>query len=156
MGIDKDTIMGVINKAKSFIGLKTKPHHEEKAENQEELAEAKKDAAGVFKYVPEVFKSPSVLTFMTNVLLAMAMTKLFLPIKLTVVAFVTPTVAKRLRAMGFDFGKRGYRDMAKDARGRYQERKAEWQADRAERAVERANIRAMRAAERAKERAAKQ
>ncbi|KAJ3126584.1 hypothetical protein HK100_010178 [Physocladia obscura] len=77
----------------------------------------KKTKPSLFNALPEVLKTEAVMTLGTNVLLAMVMTKMFLPIKLTLVAFVTPVVAKRLRTMGFKFAQKGgYRDAAREVR----------------------------------------
>ena len=55
----------------------------------------------------------------------MAMTKLFLPIKLPLVAFLVPRVAQRLRKAGFDFGKQKYSDIGRDVKDRVKERASE-------------------------------
>lgn len=50
-------------------------------------------------------------TWGTQILLAMAMTKLFLPIKLGLTAGITPILARKLRYYGFNLSaKGGYKD----------------------------------------------
>ncbi|KAI9338376.1 hypothetical protein DFJ73DRAFT_847964 [Zopfochytrium polystomum] len=123
IGIDRDSILAVLKRAKALVGLSDKKKDaEEAAEEAENKKHIKEGARSFMDVLPDWLKTPAVQTLATNVLLAMAMTKLFLPIKLTIVAFLTPTVARRLRSMGFDFGTRGYREMARDASGRVKER----------------------------------
>ncbi|KAJ1553008.1 hypothetical protein HK405_009249 [Cladochytrium tenue] len=139
LGIDKNTIFDLVHRAKALLGFHHDPAHPDSTESaaedtasaaaaassstdQADAGTAAGTSTGVVAYLPDWLKSHAVLTLATNVLVAMAMTKLFIPVKLTIVAFVTPAVARRLRAMGFDFGKRGYREMAKDARGRVAKR----------------------------------
>ncbi|KAJ3409943.1 hypothetical protein HDV05_004165 [Chytridiales sp. JEL 0842] len=119
LGVDKETVFGLLHKAKEMIGIASA--------HPPAPTVVVEDAEGNGKwtdYLPEFLKTETAVNIGTNILLAMAMTKLFLPIKVTVVAFLTPWVARRLRAAGFDFGKRGYREMAKDARGRYRDHRA--------------------------------
>lgn len=52
-------------------------------------------------------------TTASTILLAMGMTKLFLPIKLMLTAALTPLVARRLRRLGFDVGIKKMRDIKK-------------------------------------------
>ena len=49
-----------------------------------------------------------------NLVLAMAMTKLFVPIKVGLTAYLTPRVAKKLRSLGFNLGKPGGLRAARD------------------------------------------
>ena len=77
-----------------------------------DLLESEKDARRtIVDFLPEWARNPAVMKFGTNVLLAMAMTKLFVPFKLALTAAVTPSVAKSLRSLGFTLGKPGgFRD----------------------------------------------
>ncbi|KAJ3070217.1 hypothetical protein HDU98_006735 [Podochytrium sp. JEL0797] len=103
LGVDRKTIMHWIHRAKEALGFKTN----EKDEEEEEKAMEDAPKKSLFDFLPAGLKSEAVLTFGTNMLLAMVMTKMFLPVKLTLVGLLTPTVAKRLRSMGFDFSQKG-------------------------------------------------
>ncbi|KAI8918431.1 Sucrase/ferredoxin-like-domain-containing protein [Powellomyces hirtus] len=58
-------------------------------------------------WMPEWMRSPQTRQILTSVLLAMGMTKLFLPIKLAITAAITPMVARKLRSFGFQLGQKG-------------------------------------------------
>ncbi|TPX61263.1 hypothetical protein CcCBS67573_g08943 [Chytriomyces confervae] len=132
LGVDREMILRWVHNAKVAIGLES----EAKAEDSITAAESKsapvKDnedtteggKKSFFDFLPEVLKTEAVLTLGTNVLLAMVMTKLFVPVKLGLVAVVTPVVARRLRAMGFDMGQRGaYKSAATNVRNTIKERR---------------------------------
>ncbi|KAJ3109167.1 hypothetical protein HDU97_008566 [Phlyctochytrium planicorne] len=119
LGVDAQTIGAIFTRIKGFLGFKKPEKHEQTSEEAREEEEKT-----LVRFLPEFMQNPWLITVVTNVLLAMAMTKLFIPIKVGVVVAVTPAVAKRLRAMGFDFGKMNYKDMAQDARGRIKDRVA--------------------------------
>ncbi|KAI9099523.1 Sucrase/ferredoxin-like-domain-containing protein [Phlyctochytrium arcticum] len=104
--IDAAKLSEVFTTLKSYLGIAAPSPSE-----VEEEAEPKQSE--LFNLLPERFRTPEVRAGATMVLLAMAMTKLFLPIKLGLTAAVTPLVAKRLRTMGFHLGtKGGYKDAA--------------------------------------------
>ncbi|KAJ3017846.1 UNVERIFIED_CONTAM: hypothetical protein HDU68_011443 [Siphonaria sp. JEL0065] len=129
-------ILGWIHKAKALVGLEHKNHSDDDvAATHEDHVEAHKKVdtedttnngkKSIFDFLPDSLKSEAVITLGTNVLLAMVMTKMFLPVKLTLVAFVTPVVAKRLRSMGFHFGQRGaYGNAARTVRDNIKERRS--------------------------------
>jgi hypothetical protein len=50
---------------------------------------------------------PWALSMGTNFFLALAMTKLLIPVKVGLTAYLTPRVAKKLRGLGFQLGKKG-------------------------------------------------
>ncbi|KAJ3213454.1 hypothetical protein HDU67_002878 [Dinochytrium kinnereticum] len=118
LGVNQQTIQSLFTYIKTLLGYPASPPSKSDSTEEEE------DRKSITRFLPSFLQSPWVITVGTNVLLAMAMTKLFLPFKLGVVVAVTPTVAKRLRALGFDFGKMRYKDMAQDAKGRLKERAA--------------------------------
>ncbi|KAJ3233338.1 hypothetical protein HDU81_002319 [Chytriomyces hyalinus] len=128
LGVDREMILRWVHNAKVAIGLES--------ENKPEAAESKSVPAkddedttdggkkSFFDFLPEFLKTEAVLTLGTNVLLAMVMTKLFVPVKLGLVAVVTPVVARRLRAMGFNMGQRGaYKSAATNVRNTIKERR---------------------------------
>ncbi|KAI8845479.1 hypothetical protein BC829DRAFT_399478 [Chytridium lagenaria] len=119
LGVNQHTITTLFTRIKTLLGFKPAPPTDDDYDE-----EVQKDKKSILRFLPEFLQNPMVITVGTNILLAMAMTKLFLPIKLAVVVGVTPTVAKRLRGMGFDFGKMKYKDMANDAKGRIKDRAA--------------------------------
>ncbi|KAJ3191053.1 hypothetical protein HK101_008137 [Irineochytrium annulatum] len=129
LGVNEHTIMAVLDRAKAILGFKTKLPTEAETEAAD-ASDRKEEKSFLLRYLPEPLQKPWLITVLTNVLLAMAMTKLFIPIKVGVVLGITPSIAKKLRSMGFDFGKRGYREMAKDAKGRIADRAAERAAER--------------------------
>ncbi|KAJ3093878.1 hypothetical protein HDU97_008888 [Phlyctochytrium planicorne] len=114
LGIDAQTITSAFSRIKSFLGFPL-------ATSTDEIQE-EEDGETFSSHLPGFMRNPWLMTILSNALLAMAMTKLFGPIKLGVVLAVTPAVAKRLRAMGFDLGRTKYKDVAKDARDRIKER----------------------------------
>ena len=64
----------------------------------------------------------SSLTWGTQILLAMAMTKLFLPIKLGITAGITPILARKLRYYGFNLSAMGgYKDASNQVKQRIKE-----------------------------------
>lgn len=73
--------------------------------------------------LPEWMRNPATRQVLTNVLLAMAMTKLFLPIKLGITAAITPMVARKLRDLGFQLGQKGgYKSAARKVKSEVKER----------------------------------
>ncbi|KAJ3110347.1 hypothetical protein HDU96_006681 [Phlyctochytrium bullatum] len=133
LGVNEQTVMSIFSRLKSLVGLgsnqKTAADGSQvEMTDADFAAEAEKDRKAdeksILRFLPAFMQSPWIITVGTNVLLAMAMTKLFLPLKVGVVVAVTPTVAKRLRAMGFDFGRMKYKDLAQDAKSRIKERAA--------------------------------
>ncbi|KAJ3204520.1 hypothetical protein HDU82_005782 [Entophlyctis luteolus] len=121
-GVDRATVKRWLDGVKRAVGFK--PSEEVKADEVPESGDnGSKSNNRLLDALPAVLKTDAVVTLATNVVLAMVMTKMFLPIKLTLVAFVTPVVARRLRVMGFNFGQRGaYREAARDVRDMYKDR----------------------------------
>ncbi|KAJ3158860.1 hypothetical protein HDU86_002548 [Geranomyces michiganensis] len=75
------------------------------------------------KITPEWMRSPTTRHAITTVLLAMGMTKLFMPVKLGITAAITPFVAKKLRSFGFQLGQKGgYKTAAAQIRTEVKER----------------------------------
>ncbi|KAJ3290593.1 hypothetical protein HDU79_003121 [Rhizoclosmatium sp. JEL0117] len=125
LGVDRKMIMEWVHRAKEMIGLESKDAAAKQKVGEHDSEDASEGGKkSFFDFLPESLKSEAVITLGTNVLLAMVMTKLFLPVKLTLVAFVTPTVARRLRTMGFNFGQKGgYGDAARTVRENIKERR---------------------------------
>ncbi|KAI9204539.1 uncharacterized protein BJ171DRAFT_504582 [Polychytrium aggregatum] len=114
LGVDAAMVQSIFDKIKSTLGL-----HVETPEERQLRVEKERDeeATGIKAIVSAWIKNPAILTLAGNVLLAMAMTKLFIPLKVPLVAFVTPIVARRLRAMGYHIGQKGgLADAAKTVR----------------------------------------
>jgi hypothetical protein len=103
LGVDMQKIQNVFDRMRETVGLQKAP-----TKDSNDLS-----------WLPEWFRNPIV----TQVLMAMALTKLFLPIKLGLTAFLTPMVARRLRSLGFNLrDKGGLRDAGVRVRQRYQDR----------------------------------
>ncbi|TPX47824.1 hypothetical protein SeLEV6574_g02429 [Synchytrium endobioticum] len=112
-GIDEDKVQTVFDYIKKLLGMNVKSAQEKAAEALERAKEAQEreeTKSGFRKFI----SSPAFTSFATTFLLAAAMTKLFLPLKLAITAFATPIVARRLRASGIDLGS-SYRHAAKSA-----------------------------------------
>ncbi|KAI9352168.1 hypothetical protein BDR26DRAFT_1003175 [Obelidium mucronatum] len=127
LGVDRRMILDWIHRAKQMVGLEAERTEAEKQKQEQQDEEDTTEAGkkSFFDFLPEPLKSEAVITLGTNVLLAMVMTKMFLPVKVTLVAFVTPMVAKRLRSMGFNFGQKGaYGNAAKTVRDNMKERRS--------------------------------
>ncbi|KAJ3292190.1 hypothetical protein HK104_005515 [Borealophlyctis nickersoniae] len=130
LGIDSAQIRAALDYVKAKLGFHVPTPEERAAEDSEDKEESRKWVT----YLPEWAREPAVLTTSRNVLLAMAMTKLFMPIKLGITAAVTPAVAKKLRNLGFNLGQKGgYKAAAADARERVQAKVAERAARKAAR-----------------------
>ena len=122
LGVDQTKIRSAIDYAKGSLGFHV-PTPEELARREAEAKEEQQESAEWLKYLPEWTKDPSIRAHMTNVLLAMGMTKLFMPVKLGITAAIVPGVAKKLRGMGFNLGQKGgYRAAATEVKGRAQAR----------------------------------
>ncbi|KAI8619920.1 hypothetical protein BC830DRAFT_1101904 [Chytriomyces sp. MP71] len=112
LGVDRAMILDWIHRAKSLIGMQSKDTN-----NQDSDDTATGGKNSFVDFLPQFLKTDAVLTLGTNVLLAMVMTKLFMPVKFALVAGVTPMVARRLRSMGFSLGQKGgYKDAAAHVR----------------------------------------
>jgi hypothetical protein len=90
MGITQDDLSKVFNRIRQSIGMQV----------QEPDPETKKEDSQLWKMLPEWIKTPENSQRMTNVLLAMAMTKLFSPLKLAVTAMIVPPLGKKLVEKG--------------------------------------------------------
>ncbi|TPX66625.1 hypothetical protein SpCBS45565_g04347 [Spizellomyces sp. 'palustris'] len=115
-GIDEAQIKGWFDKFRSMVGFPpsptpTNPDTEPNTETNDKT------------YLPTIFQNPTTRQTLTTILLAMAMTKLFLPIKLGITAAITPFVAKKLRNLGFELGtKGGYKSAAVRVKSEVRER----------------------------------
>jgi hypothetical protein len=89
MGINQNDVAGWFNKIRNVFGLP-----------DQENANDEKDSV-ILKFLPPQLRDPETVGFITRVLLGMAMTKLFLPIKLPLVGIITPILARRLTKMGY-------------------------------------------------------
>ncbi|KAL2917807.1 DUF1279 superfamily [Polyrhizophydium stewartii] len=131
LGINETHIARVFAQLKRLVGLGTKPDGEAPVsaggrDSAEEASSAASSSAereqaerkSVLDWLPEWARNPTVVRIGTNALLAMAMTKLFVPIKVAITAAIVPSVAKRLRAMGFNIGTSGVAGAVREARDR--------------------------------------
>lgn len=89
MGIRQQDVNNLFNKVKETLGWEIKNEMVEEREST------------LLKILPASMRTTETVDFLTRVLLAMGMTKLFLPIKLPLVAFITPLLARRLTRMGY-------------------------------------------------------
>eukprot|EP00842_Homolaphlyctis_polyrhiza_P002529 jgi/Hompol1/3277/HPOL_003197-RA len=97
LGVNETHISAAFNYVKSFVGIKP-------ADKAVEDASDAKPEKTILDMLPEWAKSPLVLRVGANMLLALLMTKLFIPIKVGITAAIVPSVARRFRAWGLNFG----------------------------------------------------
>ncbi|KAJ3035100.1 hypothetical protein HDV00_004322 [Rhizophlyctis rosea] len=129
-GVDQARIQAALDYVKAALGFHVPTPEERQQKEQEET----KESAKWLQYLPEWTKDPAVRTVLTNVLLAMAMTKLFMPIKIAITAAIVPSVARKLRSMGFNLGQKGgYRAAASEVKERVEDRAQDIRARVAER-----------------------
>ena len=84
-------LTNVLNKVRVAIGIDPVVYEEEPEQ---------KDQSKIYTMLPEWAKTERVRKGATNVLLAMAMTKLFAPVKIGLTAMIVPSLARKLRTMG--------------------------------------------------------
>lgn len=97
LGVTQESVSKVFARIYNLLGMDKK-----KKDVDVELDEEKPGVLQrLFKVLPEGLKTPGVVQTATNILLAMAMTKLLTPIKLGITAAVVPSIAKYLRSMGY-------------------------------------------------------
>ncbi|KAJ3035089.1 hypothetical protein HK097_004293, partial [Rhizophlyctis rosea] len=122
LGVDQTKIRAALDSIKQTLGFHV-PTPTEIAAREAESQLEQKESAKWMQYLPEWTRDPAVRVHMTNFLLAMGMTKLFMPVKLGITAAVVPGLAKKLRGMGFNLGQKGgYRAAATEVKGRAQAR----------------------------------
>lgn len=92
LDIDAQSLKSVFDRIKGAFGYESSPNP---------------SPSEPITWLPEWAKSPAVQSVGTKVLLAIGMTKLFVPLKVGMTAAITPMVAKKLRAMGFNLGQKG-------------------------------------------------
>lgn len=102
-------IQALLNSVKSMIPFLTPPTASEVQQEQEDMekeAASSQEKGTVMGWIRGRLENsdPKVLQFFTNAVLALAVTKLFSPFKLGITILITPTVARRLKALGFKFG----------------------------------------------------
>ncbi|KAI8821649.1 Sucrase/ferredoxin-like-domain-containing protein [Fimicolochytrium jonesii] len=107
LGIDQKQIKTAFRKIKEFLGFHPADPEPELRAADALNDETAKEPTWWERHMPEWLKNPATHAMLTNILLAMAMTKMFLPIKLGITAAIVPTVAKKLRSMGFNLGTKG-------------------------------------------------
>jgi hypothetical protein len=93
MGITEEDIKKAFDTIKTTIGLDTKSSEEEPSKPTKSILES--------EWIPDWAKTKQFQQFATNCLLAMAMTKLFSPIKFGLTAMIVPSLGKRLKQMGW-------------------------------------------------------
>ncbi|KAJ3019709.1 hypothetical protein HKX48_001865 [Thoreauomyces humboldtii] len=130
LGVDQAQISGWWKTIKTTLGFPPAPGSgsESEASSMEpsDRDAAAAEAKGWSAMLPEWTRNPSTRHMLTSVLLAMGMTKLFLPVKLAITMAITPMVAKRLRSFGFQLGQKGgYRDAATIVRTEVKDRRLE-------------------------------
>ncbi|KAJ3175975.1 hypothetical protein HDU87_005640 [Geranomyces variabilis] len=122
LGIDEAQIKRWFALVRSAVGFPP-------AVDAKPVAEVAEDATSEptfwAKITPEWMRSPTTRHAITTVLLAMGMTKLFMPVKLGITVAITPFVAKKLRSFGFQLGQKGgYKTAATQIRTEVKERAA--------------------------------
>ena len=66
-----------------------------------EEAPAEKEESRIYKHLPDWAKTEQAQRVATNVLLAMGMTKLFAPVKIGLTAMIVPSLARKLKSVGW-------------------------------------------------------
>ncbi|KAK5665667.1 hypothetical protein BDV3_006722 [Batrachochytrium dendrobatidis] len=99
LGIDETHIATAFNYVKSLVGIQPDSSI---PLSDTDPAESKKMFESM-TWLPEWARSPDMIRIVTNVLLAMAMTKLFTPFKIAITAATVPSIAKRIRSMNFSW-----------------------------------------------------
>ena len=89
LGFDPSFIIQIIHTIKDFIGIESHP------------------TSGSENGPSWMTQHPLLAKYLTNALLAFAATKLFIPVKLGLTAYLTPIVGKKLRSMGYQLGQKG-------------------------------------------------
>ncbi|KAJ3186621.1 hypothetical protein HDU85_007441 [Gaertneriomyces sp. JEL0708] len=135
LGIDEKQIKSVFNTIKSFLGFPPPPELAVTSPaGEEEPSDAGKSWT---QWMPEWMRNPTTQKTLTNILLAMAMAKLFVPIKVPLAAYLTPGVARRLRSFGFDLGRKGgYKSAANKVKTEVKGRADKFKAERKRRREE--------------------
>ena len=88
LGVTQKDIYNWLDKVKGFFGM-------------EPTLPAEKKAQTNWDFLPEFMKTEKFIEFGTNVLLAMVMTKIFSPLKLTLTAMLTPSAARLFQRFGW-------------------------------------------------------
>ncbi len=92
MGITQEDISKVWNRLRGAIGLETN--------SSQPKDDGESTISTLWKKMPAWAQTPENSQRVTNVLLAMGMTKLFSPLKLAITAMIVPPLGKRLVAKG--------------------------------------------------------
>jgi hypothetical protein len=87
MGITQEDVSKIGNRIKEAVGMK--------------ISNEPQTESTVWKSMPAWIKTPRNAQIMTNVLIAMGMTKLFSPIKIGITAAIVPGLGRRLKAKGW-------------------------------------------------------
>ena len=90
LGVTQKDIKKIFEKVKTTMGIPPSP-----AASQSTSTESHD-----WDWLPEWAQSESTINFLSNVLLAMGMTKIFAPIKIGLTAIIVPSLGRRLKAMG--------------------------------------------------------
>ncbi|KAI8812639.1 hypothetical protein BJ742DRAFT_666956, partial [Cladochytrium replicatum] len=101
LGIDEAKVKSAYSGLKARLGfhpLTNDEITEQEKEDAEEKAQREENVRGLKRWIAD----PTMVQVATNGLLAFALNKLFVPIKLALTAGFAPVVARRLRAMGFN------------------------------------------------------
>jgi hypothetical protein len=95
MGVTQKDIYNWLDRVKSFFGLEVTS------------AQDKTQVSRNWESLPDFMKTEKFTEFATNVLLAMVMTKIFAPLKLTLTAMLTPSAARLFQRFGWFLPKKG-------------------------------------------------
>jgi hypothetical protein len=93
-GITQKDVSRLFQKIKGFFGIEpSKP--KENGKDEEGFL------SGILKSLPEWAQHPKIIDLGTNVLIALGMAKLLIPVKLTITAAIVPSVARYLKRLGY-------------------------------------------------------
>ncbi|KAI8910890.1 hypothetical protein EDD86DRAFT_203866 [Gorgonomyces haynaldii] len=87
LGVTSEDVKGVFDKLWGFLGYEPS-----------KSSDSDSWFSKLVEKLPEWAKTPQVMDATTNILLALGMTKLFVPVKLAITASIVPSVARFLRA----------------------------------------------------------
>ncbi|KAJ1343717.1 hypothetical protein BSLG_001698 [Batrachochytrium salamandrivorans] len=115
LGIDESHIAAAFAYLKGWVGY---TQEADAAQTKVVSPAADKDQAisTAISWLPEWAQSPAAIRIGSNILLAMAMTKLFMLLKIAITAAIVPAVSKRARSMGFTLTERWHRKCCADVK----------------------------------------
>ena len=104
-------IDALFSRIKTFLGFPT-------TQGESEVEEEKKDGILSRFFVWMDIRDPRIQSLTQTFILALALAKLFSPVKLAITATITPSIARRMQALGLDLGQRNIRQVGQDVKQR--------------------------------------